>query len=62
MLFVIMGALAAGAVVRLDADAEDVAAPLGGLVADGEAFQATAREHGTCCGAAAAFRFRVSQR
>jgi len=42
MLFVIMGALAAGAVVRLDADAEDVAAPLGGLVADGEAFQVPA--------------------
>jgi len=42
MLFLIMGTLAAGAVVRLDADAEDVASPLGGLVADGDAFQVPA--------------------
>lgn len=40
MLFVIMGTLAAGAVVRLDA--EDEAPPMGGLVAEGAAFQVPA--------------------
>jgi len=39
MLFVIMGTLAAGAFVRLDAEAEDAASP---LVADAAAFQVPA--------------------